>query len=331
MSGIGPARRGGSALAVDGIASPCRRGLLQALLAAGALAAARPAFAALPAPLRVGDQKGGARSLLAAAGHENGTAPLQWSLFAGAPMLIQALAADAVDVGVIGDAPLVFAQGGSETIRAVAGIQTDGTMTAIVARRDSPIRDVRDLKGRSIATLRAQTGHYLALAALRAAGMHDDDVRFVFIPPVAAKLALQTGAVDAWATWGPYISEAKIADGAREIVNGGRLMSGLSYVVATESALAARRDAVADYVRRLRAGHDWMRTHQDAYAAVWAADVGLSLPVARDVVRAMVGAVVPLGPEIIRKQQSVADFMFDTRMVPRRLSAAAVMESGFTF
>ncbi|MBM9401451.1 ABC transporter substrate-binding protein [Gluconacetobacter azotocaptans] len=316
---------------VGNTASLTRRGLVRGLLAGGTLAAAGPALAA-PVPLRVGDQKGGARSLLAAAGQDHvPDYPLQWSLFAGAPMLIQALAADAIDTGVIGDAPLVFAQGGADTIRAVAGIQTDGTMTAIVVRHDSPIRSVRDLKGRSVATLRAQTGHYLALAALREAGLHDDDVHFVFIPPVSAKLALQTGAVDAWATWGPYISDAKVADGAREIVNGGRLMSGLSYVVATESALRTRRDAVADYVRRLRAGHDWMHTHLDEYAAVWAADVGLPLAVAKDVVRATQGTVVPLGPDVVRKQQAVSDFMFDTRMIPRRLAATAVMDTRFTF
>ncbi|WP_342627164.1 hypothetical protein AAC691_01525 [Nguyenibacter vanlangensis] len=154
---------------------------------------------------------------------------------------------------------------------------------------------------------------------------------FVFIPPVSAKLALQSGAVDAWATWGPYISDAKIADGAREIVNGGKLMSGLSYVVATEAALRNRRDDLTAYLRRFRAAHRWMLTHQDAYAEVWGRDVGLPLPVARDVVRGLVGTVVPLTPDIIAKQQQVSDFMAETRMVPRRLDTAGIVDSSFTF
>lgn len=282
--------------------------------------------------LTVGDQKGGAHALLGAAGLDAAPdSPLRWSLFAGAPMLIQAMTAGAIDVGVIGDAPLVFAQAGGSPLRAVGAVQTDGTMTAIVVARNSPIRGIADLKGRTVATLRSQTGHYLTLAALRDAGLSDTDVRFVFIPPAAAKMALQNGSVDAWATWGPYIAEAKVNDGAREIVNGGRLMSGLSYVVATQSALAIRRDAIAGYCRLLARGHLWMQTHADEYAAVWAKETGLSVPVAREVVRTMKASVNPIDASVIAKQQTVSDFMTSTHMIPAPLDAKAVFASGFSF
>ena len=298
--------------------------------AAACLLPSSSAFAATS--LHVGDQKGGARALLTAAGlTEQSPVSLQWSLFAGAPMLIQALTAGAVDVGVIGDAPLVFAQAGGSPIKAVAAIQTDGTMTAIVVSKDSPIRSIRDLKGRSVATLKSQTGHYLTLAALREAGMQDDDVRFVFIPPTAAKMALQNGNVDAWATWGPYIADAKISDGAREIVNGGRLMSGLSYVVATEEALQRQRSAIAAYNRLLKDGHQWMLPHAEAYATAWSKETGLSQPVAREVVRTSMATVVPITPDIIRKQQGVSDFMTATKMIPGSWDAKAVTDSGIVF
>ncbi|GBR04102.1 aliphatic sulfonate ABC transporter substrate-binding protein [Acetobacter oeni] len=271
-------------------------------------------------------------SVRAASGLTTGiVVPLQWSLFAGAPMLIQALTADAVDVGVIGDAPLVFAQAGASPIKAVAAIQTDGTMTAVIVRKDSPIRSVKDLKGRSVATLKSQTGHYLMLAALREAGLRDDDVRFVFIPPAAARMALQTGSVDAWATWGPYIAEAKINDGAREIVNGGHLMSGLSYVVATTAELRTRRDDIIAYTRLLRDGHQWMLTHEEDYATAWGKETGLSLPVAREVVRTMKATVTPIDPAIIQKQQFVSSFMTETKMIPATLDAGNVVDSSVTF
>ena len=66
-----------------------------------------------------------------------------------------------------------------------------------------------DLKGRSVATLKGQTGHFLVLAALRRAGLKANDVRFVFIAPSEATSALAAGSVDAWATWGPYIALAR--------------------------------------------------------------------------------------------------------------------------
>lgn len=309
-----------------------RRFLLRSLLAASALPCLPECAWAAATALRVGDQKGGAHALLTAAGlAAQNSLSLQWSLFAGAPMLIQALTAGAVDVGVIGDAPLVFAQAGGCPIKAVAGIQTDGTMTAVIVRKDSRIHTVADLKGKSVATLRSQTGHYLMLAALRKAGLKDNDVRFVFIPPTSAKMALQNGSVDAWATWGPYIAEAKINDGAREIVNGGDLMSGLSYIVATDEACAAKSEEIRAYCRLLHEGHVWMLTHQDDYASAWAKETGLSVPVAREVVKTMVASVVPLDATVLKKQQSVSDFMTETRMVAPRLDTGAIAASGFTF
>lgn len=283
-------------------------------------------------PLRVGDQKGGARALLTAATLiDRAPVSLQWSLFAGAPMLIQALTAGAIDVGVIGDAPLVFAQAGGSPLKAVAAIQTDGTMTAIVVNRNSPVRTIRDLKGRSVATLKSQTGHYLALAALREAGLRDDDVHFVFIPPTAAKMALQNGSVDAWATWGPYIAEAKINDGAREIINGGHLMSGLSYVVATTDAIRTRREDIVIYNRLLRDSHQWMLNHTEEYAAAWSQETGLSLPVAREVVKTMRATILPIDQDIIRKQQIVSDFMTETKMIPNQLTATTVFDPSVIF
>ncbi|AOX20847.1 ABC transporter substrate-binding protein [Kozakia baliensis] len=309
-----------------------RRALSQGLLSTvGAHALFSSKSFAKPV-LTVGDQKGGAHALLGAAGLlSNSSIPLRWSLFAGAPMLIQAMTAGAVDVGVIGDAPLVFAQAGGSAIKAVSAIQTDGTMTAVVVRKDSPIRSIQDLKGRSVATLRSQTGHYLTLAALREAGMKDDDVRFVFIPPSAALLALLNGSVDAWATWGPYIAEAKISHGAREIVNGGHLMSGLSYVVSTDAVLKEQRDGVVAYSRLLSKGHAWMLNHQDDYAKVWSQETGLSLPVAREVVRTMLSSIFPINDDIIRKQQTVSDFMSETKMIPTRLNAKDAFASDITF
>ncbi|GAB6854356.1 aliphatic sulfonate ABC transporter substrate-binding protein [Asaia astilbis] len=307
-----------------------RRALLGTTLGALALSSSR-ARAAAGQPLLVGDQKGGVRSLLSAAGAAVPATSINWVLFAGAPMLIQAMTAGAVEVGAIGDAPLVFAQAGGSPIRAVAGLRTDGTTTALVVQRDSAIRSIADLKGKRVATLRAQTGHYLTLAALREAGLPDDAVNFVFIPPTSAKLALQTGAVDAWATWGPYIADAKISDGAREIVNGGKLMSGLSYIVARQDTIAARPDAVAAYLRALSAGYRWMGAHEDLYAATWAGEVGLSVPVAREVVRGMRGSIVPLTPEVVTAQQHVADFMAATRMIPSHLDVQAAMDTSFRF
>ncbi len=85
-------------------------------------------------------------------------------------MLMEALNADAIDAGSVGDAPFVSGIASAIAMRAVSVTQADGAVTSLVVPHDSPIHTVADLRGRSIATLRGQTGHFLVLAALDAPG-----------------------------------------------------------------------------------------------------------------------------------------------------------------
>ena len=301
----------------------------RALLAGGSLLLARPALAAQTV-LRVGDQKGGAQPLMQAAG-VLGSLPyrLEWSQFAGAPMLMEALNADAIDAGGIGDAPFVSGIASAIPMRAVSATQSDGAVTAVVVPNASAIRTVADLKGRSVATLKGQTGHFLVLAALKAAGLQADDVRFVFIAPSDAKAALTSGSVDAWATWGPYIALAKVQDGAREVVNGRGLMSGQSYTVGSQTAIRDKRDALGDFLRRLRLARDWGLANPDEQARIWAEQTGFPLPVGKVVVDTAQTRTVAIDDAVIAAQQRVANFFLAARVVRQAQAAAAYFDQSF--
>lgn len=300
----------------------------RALLAAPLLLA-RPARAAPPV-LRIGDQKGGAQPLMEAAGVLDALPyRLEWSQFPGAPMLMEALNAGAIDAGGIGDAPFVSGIASAIPMRAVSATRADGAVTALIVPGASPVRTVADLKGRSVATLKGQTGHFLVLAALSRAGLRADDVRFVFIAPSEAKSALAAGSVDAWATWGPYIALARVQDGTREVVNGRELMSGQSYTVASTEAIAAKRAALGDFLRRLRAARDWGLAHPEEQARVWAGQTGFPVPVGRMVVDTAQTRTVAIDDAVVAAQQRVADFFRAARVIPDAQEAAAYFDRSF--
>ncbi len=299
------------------------------LLTATPLLLAHPARAAPPV-LRIGDQKGGAQPLMEAAGVLDALPyRLEWSQFPGAPMLMEALNAGAIDAGGIGDAPFVSGIASAIPMRAVSATRSDGAVTALVVPGASPIRAVADLKGRTVATLKGQTGHFLVLAALRRAGLRADDVRFVFIAPSEAKSALAAGSVDAWATWRPYIALARVQNGAREVVNGRELMSGQSYTVASTEAIAAKRAALGDFLRRLRAAWDWGLANPEEQAQVWARQTGFPIPVGRMVVDTAQTRTVAIDDEVVAAQQQVADFFRAARVIPDAQVAAAYFDRSF--
>lgn len=178
---------------------------LAALFLHGALAQA-----AEPLTLRIADQKGNMRAQLEAADAlKDLPYKIQWSEFPAAAPLAEALNAGAVDAGIIGDAPLLFALAAGARLKAIAVNKSNPYGTALLVPKDSPLKTAADLKGKRIATGRGSIGHFVALKALEKAGLTEQDVEFRFLGPVDAKIALANGSVDVWATWEPYTALAE--------------------------------------------------------------------------------------------------------------------------
>lgn len=168
-------------------------GLLAATLLAGA------ASAADLISLRLGDVKGDRYAALRAS-RELDDLPykLEMSAFpSGAPVL-EALNAGALDIGFTGDIPFLFVYAAGAPLKAVGAWHFNPATVALVVGKDSPIRSVAGLKGKRIAVNRGGWGHFLALGALRRAGLGPQDVSFSFLGPVDGRAALVRGSVDAW-------------------------------------------------------------------------------------------------------------------------------------
>ena len=300
------------------------------LVAASALVVGRHAQAAGPV-LRVGDQKGGTQSVMKAAGAlEDLPYRIEWSQFAAAAPLLEALNADAVDLAFAGDAPTTFALAAGLRGRIVGATRGSGASTAIVVPKASPISSVADLKGRSIATNRGSIGHALVLAVAEAEKWTPSDYKFVNLLPSEAKSALSSGAVDAWCSWGVYIAQARLADEARVIVDGSNgLLTGLSYLVATDQAIAARRLQMLDFSRRLVSARRWAATHRDDYARVLAAEIGVSQPVARLTFDTEVPLPVSIDEQVIADQQRTADRYLRAGVIRARMDASSAFDPSF--
>ena len=160
-------------------------GLMFAALTVGAAQAALA-----DTTLKVGDQQLQTRGVLEASGQlKNVPYQIEWFNFPAAQPLGEALNAGAIDVGGLGDAPLIFAYAAGARVRAVAATRSAPVDLAIIVPDGSPIRSAADLKGKRIATTRGSIGHYLAIATLERAGIKQSDVSLRFMQPAAAKAA----------------------------------------------------------------------------------------------------------------------------------------------
>ncbi|WP_235498264.1 ABC transporter substrate-binding protein [Frankia sp. R43] len=137
--------------------------------------------------LRVADQVGQLKALLEASGVlADVPYKIEWSDFSAAAPLLQALRAGAADIGQAGDAPILNALGAGAPLKVVGAARTSPKGVAILVPKDSPIRTVADLRGKTVSpSTEGSIGHYLLLGALKEAGLTPDDLTISFLAPPA--------------------------------------------------------------------------------------------------------------------------------------------------
>lgn len=280
--------------------------------------------------LKAGDQKGGLRALLEAA-DELKALPydIQWTEFPAAAPLAEALNAGAVDCGPIGDAPVIFALSAGAAIKIIGANRSDAYGTAVIVRPDATLRTAADLKGKNIGTMRGSIGHFVTLKALAAAGLAPNDVNFRFLPPADTITALASGSVDAWATWEPYTAVAETTGRGRVLVNGRGLWSGLSYLAATDAAIASKQEVLRDFLARAVRAQVWSYQHIDAFSAAMARIVGIPPEAAKLQFSRRATKWRNIDEALVAEQQRTADFYSQVGLLRQPLDVKTTFDRRF--
>lgn len=255
---------------------------------------------------------------------------IQWASFQGAAPLFEAVVSGDVDTAMSADTPALAAAAGGARVKVVAASVSSPTGVAILVPPGSPIRNVADLKGRTVivSSARGSVSHYLLFGALREAGLRQDDVTTGFMLPSDAAVAFSSGKIEAWATFGTYQASAEI-HGARVLRDGVGINSGIGVIAASDAALAdpGKRAALADVLQRLARSNVWANAHPDQYAQVFQQLTGLP----PDVVRLVVGRDRPqlraVDAGIVDQLQQVADAFFEAKLFPRRVDARQLVDA----
>lgn len=309
---------------LSGLADPPhRRQALRWVMALATLGVAGPGCARKPTVeasqvLKVGDQRGASHALMAAAGVLNDVPyKIQWINMPAAAPLLEALSANAIDLGSVGGSAFAFAYSSGAPIKAVLASRLLtiapglGRSSAIIVRKDSPIHSLADLRGRKLATIKGSSGHDVALRLLEKAHVDPKSVKFVFLNNGDAKAALDSGNIDAWSTWGTYVGIAVEENGDRVLANAEGLISPgavSGFVAASDAAIAHKAPLIRDYLGRLARAHAWVKTHPDAYAAQIAKETGVPLSVAQySVSSALSSQYAPIDAALVEDQRKTLE------------------------
>lgn len=296
-----------------------------------ALSAASALAAEAPDELVVADQKGQQRAVIEAAGADHDLSyRIRWVEFEAAAPLLQALGAGAVDTGIAGDGPFLFAWGAGLPIKAAYVIppRGGGHATAVVVAPGSAITSPSQLSGKRIATGRGSIGHLLLLRLIATGAIPSPAPQIVFLQPAQAKAALDTGRIDAWSTWEPYVSLETVGHQGHVVVDAAGLMPNNSFFVATDTALAHKRRLLEDFYRRVGQAYRWGQAHQDQYAHILAQQTGLPEDVAVSVARQLIASPVPVGDAVVEAEKTTLEAYRNAGLITPSLPLPDAFDKG---
>lgn len=291
------------------------------------------AAAAAEKVVRVGYQKYGTLVLLKGKGLlekklEKIGYKAQWIEFPAGPQLLEALNVGAVDFGSTGETPPIFAQAAGAPLVYVAHEPPAPRGEAILVPKNSPIKSVADLKGKTVALNKGSNVHYLLVKALEEAGLAYSDVKVSFLPPADGRAAFERGAVDAWVIWDPFQAAAEVAIEARELRNGEGIVPNHQFYLGAKSFVDGHAEAVELVIEAIGEIDDWTKANTAAAAAELAPSVGIPEPVLVRALERQSYGVKPLDETVIRQQQAIADTFFDLGLIPKKLSIADATRKG---
>jgi len=247
-----------------------RRVLLAAASAAllGAPFASRAATDLSKVTLRIATYKGNWRALLVAAQLTDTPYKIDWRELNNGVLHIEAINGDALDLGSGSEIPAVFAARQKANVRFIAVVRDDLNNQVTLARKDTPIRTIADLKGKRVGYVRATTAHYFLHKQLAEAGLSFQDIHAINLTPADGLSAFDRGDLDAWAIYGYNGQLARTRYGARVLKTGKGYLSGNFPVYANPKSIAdpLRHAAITDYLLRLRKAYAWANGNYLAYA-----------------------------------------------------------------
>ena len=297
---------------------------------AQAPAVANNAVTRAPEQLRIGYQKSAANLVIV---KQQGTlekrfpnTKVNWIEFPAGPQLLEALSVGALEFGLTGDSPPVFAQSAGKALVYVGAEPAKPLSSAILVLRDSPIRTLAELKGKKVGVQKGSSAHYLVVKALAKAGLQWSDITPVYLAPADARAAFERGSVDAWAIWDPFFAATELAIQPRFLTTGRGLSSNNSFYLASVPFAEQHPQTLAVLFEELtRAGRLVQENRPEAIkliAAFSGLDAGV---VSLFLQRRPPSPVGLLTAKTVLDQQQVADACAGLALIPKPVQVADIV------
>lgn len=249
-----------------------------------------------------------------------------WHEFPSGLPLLEALNIGNVDISAdVADTVPIFAQAAQAKLTYFAEESPSPSAQAIVVRKDSPIQQLSDLKGKKVAVTKAAGTHYLLIAALNKAGLKFSDIQPAYLSPADGRAAFENDKVDAWVTWEPFLTSVQRQLPTRTLADGAGLASYKRYYLTSTPYAKAHPEVLKRVFEQLQKAGKWIKNNpRDAAQVLGPLWGNLDVETVETANAHRSYQVQAVKADQLGEQQKIADAFFAAGLLPKAVDAKDV-------
>lgn len=257
-------------------------------------------------------------------------ADVQWHEFQSSAPLLEGIITDRIDFSFIGDGTLVTGAAAKSPIKAISVTGVEGNQNSIIVKPDSPIQSIADLKGKTIAIAKGSSAHIFLIKALEKNGLKESDVKLVQLQPDEANPAFQTGKVDAWGIWDPFVTTEVQSNRAR-IVASVKTMNFVApaVMIGRDKFLQEHPDLTEVYLKVYQRAVEWLPNNIDEAADILSKERKMDKALVKTLLENTHYINAPISADIASSIQSTADILAVSGTIKEKVDMSKSYDNSF--
>ncbi|TXT39673.1 MAG: sulfonate transport system substrate-binding protein [Comamonadaceae bacterium] len=280
-----------------------------------------------PKELRIGFQKYGTLVILKARGTlekrlaDKGIT-VKWTEFPFGPPLLEAINLGSIDVGTVGESPPIFAQAAGADLVYIGNEPPAPSAEALIVPKGSPLKSVAELKGKRVAVAKGANANYLLVKVLENAGLKYADIEVAYLAPADARAAFESGKIDAWSIWDPFLAAAENQLNARVLADGKGAVANHQFYLSARPYAEKYPEVIHVLLDEINKVDQWGKQNPKEVAKFIAPLIGIDLPIVEVAASRLTYGIKPVTADVLAAQQKIADKFFELKLVPKQIRVA---------
>ncbi|AIQ75624.1 MULTISPECIES: aliphatic sulfonate ABC transporter substrate-binding protein [Paenibacillus] len=255
---------------------------------------------------------------------------VEWTEFQSGPPMTEAIASNKLDIATLGNMPVIAAQAAGIPIKIISQVLEGTNNVALLVPSSSTAQKLEDLKGKKIAVTKGSNAYNFLYRGIEESGLKEADFEIIQLQPDEAQPAFETGGVDAWATWDPYITLNALTGKGKVLTDGEQLgVLSPSFVISRSAFAEKYPELVTLYLKVTNKAIAWETDNRAEATERYAAERNIPAAVIEGTFERSQMINIPISDAVVEELQKTANFQFNIKNIRKEIEVSKITDNQY--